>query len=162
LENALAQHQNSIPVSLVSSQLQSRDDRHLLHHYDHVVAPNMVWADLPNNPWRHTIIPMALQSPPLLYSILAFASKHLNAMMITSPREGFSNAVFSSTNNFQERAVKLLAREILEINLSQNSATSNKNLSTTRSNVILATMLVLTNVETVYPGRSSTHPTFTY
>lgn len=144
-------------MPLVSNQLQSLEHRRLLHHYDHIVAPNMAWADCQENPWRHIIIPLALQSPPLLNAILAFAAKHLNAITFSNSRETTSIAPARLSDKFQQHAMKLLAQEIRQfatMDLSHSPTNANEEVSRTHRNALLATMLVLCNVETVWPGKS--------
>ncbi|KAE9372745.1 hypothetical protein N431DRAFT_457438 [Stipitochalara longipes BDJ] len=148
---------NTIPKSLLPFQIQSSDERHLLHHYDHIVASNMAWADCHENPWRHIIIPLALESPPLLNAILAFAAKHINAISMSASKESTAIMHICCHERFQQKAVKLLAREIQEFATERDfRASSNipKDISHNRSNAILATMLVLCNVETVWPDSS--------
>lgn len=147
-----------VPNSLILFQLHNADERRLLYHYDHVVAPNMAWANSPENPWRHVIIPLALESPPLLNAILAFAAKHINAVSFPTSKESTSVMPVFFPDTFQQRAIKLLAREIQELAVAEsspNSITGDQNFFGNRSNVILATMLVLCNVETVWPGQFS-------
>ena len=48
--------------------------RELLHHYTNVVAAQMVWVDSAQNPFREIIIPLAMQSPALMLSILSIAA----------------------------------------------------------------------------------------
>jgi hypothetical protein len=144
------------PWPLLPFQLQRSDERRLLHHYDHIVASNMAWADCVENPWRHIIIPLALESPPLLNAILAFAAKHLNAVSFSASKESTSMVPLPFPDSFQQKAMKLLAREIQEFAKEKDSQASSgmrKNQSRDRSNAILATMLVLCNVETVWPGQ---------
>jgi hypothetical protein len=115
----------------------------------------MAWADWLENPWRHIIIPLALESPPLLNAILAFAAKHLNAVSLSASRETISIMPISP-DIFQQKALKLLAREIQELSRDKDSVTSGirKDLNQNRPNAILATILVLCNVETVWPGQT--------
>ena len=146
---------NTIPQQLLTLQLQKSDERHLLHHYDHIVASNMAWVDCHENPWRHIIIPLALESPPLLNAILAFAAKHINAVSMSGSKKSTAMMPISYPERFQQKAVKLLAREIQEFAAGkdfQASSNTSKDISRNRSNAILATMLVLCNVETVWPG----------
>jgi hypothetical protein len=147
---------SSIPNSLVPFKLQNTDERRLLHHYDHIVAPNMAWTNSPENPWRHIIIPLALVSPPLLNAILAFAAKHINAVTLSTLQESTSVIPVILPETFQQRAMNLLAREIQELaaaEIPQTSSTWDQKAFANRSNSILATMLVLCNVETVWPGQ---------
>lgn len=146
----------AIPKPIFPSQLQSSKERYLLHHYDQIVAPNMAWADCQENPWRHIIIPLALESPPLLNAILAFAAKHINAVSFSASRESTSVMPVSFPDSFQQRAMNLLAREIQKFTTEKSSRASvdmHKDVTRNRSNAILATMLVLCNVETVWPGQ---------
>jgi hypothetical protein len=145
----------TIPKLLLPFQLQRSDERYLLHHYDHVVASNMAWADCHENPWRHIIIPLALESPPLLNAILGFAAKHINAVSLSTSRKSMSIMPFTYPDKFQQKAVKLLAQEIKKFATetgSQVSSDIRRDVSRNRKNAILATMLVLCNVETVWPG----------
>jgi len=147
---------SKIPKPFFSSQLQNSKERYLLHHYDQIVAPNMAWADCQENPWRYIIIPLALESPPLLNAILAFAAKHINAVSFSASRESTLVMPVSSPDSFQQRAMNLLAREIQKFTTEKSSCASvdmHKYVIRNRSNAILATMLVLCNVETVWPGQ---------
>jgi hypothetical protein len=147
---------SAIPKSLVPFQLNTPNERRLLYHYDHIVAPNMAWADCLENPWRLVIIPLALESPPLLNAILAFAAKHVNALSFSNSMDSTSIVPIFVPDTFQQRAMKLLAREIQELASAESCPspfTLDQNISRNRSNAILATMLVLCNVETVWPGQ---------
>jgi hypothetical protein len=146
---------STIPMPLVFDQLQITEQRHLLYHYDHVVAPNMAWADCPENPWRHIIIPLALQSPPLLNAVLAFGAKHINAVAFANTGEGTSIVLAPPSDKFQLQAMKLLAQEVRKFatkDISQPFSNVSKEASQNHRNALLATMLVLCNVETVWPG----------
>ena len=146
---------STIPTPLVFYQLQSTEQRRLLHHYDHVVAPNMAWADCPENPWRHIIIPLALQSPPLLNAVLAFAAKHINAVAFANTGESTSIMLAPPSDKFHQQAMKLLAQEVRKFatkDISQPFSNVGEAASQNLKNALLATMLVLCNVETVWPG----------
>lgn len=88
-------------------------------------------------------------------AIFAFAAKHFNAILLSASRETTSIMPISS-DIFQQKALKLLAREIQEFAKEKDSVSLGiqKCLNQNRSNVILATMLVLCNVETVWPGQT--------
>lgn len=147
---------STVPEPLLAFQLLGADERRLLYHYDQIVASNMAWADCHENPWRHIIIPLALESPPLLNAILAFAAKHINAVSFSASRKKMSMIPVSFPERFQQNAVALLAREIQEFAKEKDSLgyfDMTKTISRNRSNAILATMLVLCNVETVWPGQ---------
>lgn len=146
----------TIPKSVMYCALQNNGHRRLLHHYDHIVAPNMAWADSPGNPWRHIIIPMAFQSPALLSAILAFAAKHIDAIKFSNQSKTVSNMPSTQVNVLQQRAMKLLAQEVQDLTRTTNSGGifETKSVLWNRTNAILATMLVLANVETVWPDSS--------
>lgn len=156
IQRSLSPGIRTIPTPLLSFQLQNSNERRLLYHYDQVVASNMAWADCPENPWRHIIIPMALESPPLMNAILAFAAKHINAVSFSALKQ--KNAVLPTLTPglFQQKAMMLLAQEVKDLADQKGSPTSvgvTKGVSLSRSNAIMATMLVLCNVETVWPGQ---------
>ena len=140
---------STIPMPLVPSQLENPAERRLLYHYNHNVAPNMAWLDCSENPWRSVIVPLALESPPLLNAILAFAAKHINAVTFATSKNTLQVAPVSQPHGFQQQAIKLLAREIQELASAKFGPSS---VPRNRSNALLATMLVLCNVETVWPG----------
>ncbi|KAL4879482.1 hypothetical protein BJY04DRAFT_193524 [Aspergillus karnatakaensis] len=51
---------------------------HLHHHFFHKVVPRMRWVDLPDNPWRKTIQPMAEGSLCLRVAMASHAAAHLS------------------------------------------------------------------------------------
>lgn len=104
----------TIPTPLLNFQLQRPEEGRLLHRYDTIVASIMAWADWLENPWRHIILPVALESPPLLNAILAFAAKHLNTVSLSASRE-ITSIIPIHSDNFQQKVLKLLAREIQEL-----------------------------------------------
>ena len=110
--------------------------------------------DSPGNPWRHIIIPMAFQSPALLSAILAFAAKHIDAIKFSNQSKPISNMPSTQVSVLQQRAMKLLAQEVQDLTRTTNSGgiLETKSVLWNRTNAILATMLVLANVETVWPG----------
>jgi hypothetical protein len=153
----LAFANSQIPPQLNLEYLQSSEEKRLVHHYDMVVAPNMAWADWSENPWRNIIIPLAFQSPPLLNAILAFAAKHMNALA-SSEMGKLASIVPSRTSDIlQERAMVLLAQEIRKMAMAGNAvpSTGSNVAHETNRNALLATMLVLCNVETVWPGKET-------
>ncbi|KAH9215441.1 hypothetical protein DL95DRAFT_408618 [Leptodontidium sp. 2 PMI_412] len=70
--------------SFAGDVLQETTARRLFHHYGQTIAASMVWVDAPENQWRTTMMSMALQSTPLLLSILAFAAEHLSSATLSS------------------------------------------------------------------------------
>jgi len=113
----------------------------------------MVWTDWQeqDNPWRNQIMPMVLKSPALLNAVLAFASKHISAIANSNANLELSRNEFGQSNVFMQQALNLLAVEL------QPLLSSIDRLEVGAQdcvNQVLATMLVLINVETVWPGQS--------
>jgi Fungal specific transcription factor domain len=130
--------------------LQDSSARHLLHHYDQAVAGTMVWFDGTENPWRNTMLPMAIESPSLLLSILGLAAEHLHARMRAN---NYSSASHQSSlmlsRNYREKGLELLAREL------QDEVRTGNNFGLARrgpANSTLATILFQCYCETVHPG----------
>jgi hypothetical protein len=153
---ALAQYPPKLALRAFSSPLlESRRVRYLLHHYNNVVAANMTWADSPENGWRDIIIPMALQFPLVLNSILAFAAKHISAMSSSPPTDTLSRIAAGYSEVYGNQALRLLVQELQPL-----AAATPGDLSHYLAdghtiewyNSLLAAILVLCNVETVRPG----------
>lgn len=143
--------------SFSSPPLESRNIRFLLHHYDQVVAANMTWADTPENQWRDVIVPMAIESPLVLLSVLAFAAKHVSAMAQFALLDEESKKAAKYSRIYGNQALKLLTQELRLVTSVDQSKSCTSLLDThprRRYNSLLATMLVLCNVETVRPGES--------
>lgn len=64
-------------VCYSGSPFEDAMSRELVHHYDRYFAPQMVWVDSEDNPFRKIIIPLALQSPALMMSIFSVAAGDL-------------------------------------------------------------------------------------
>jgi hypothetical protein len=143
--------------SFSSPPLESRNGRFLLHHYDQVVAANMTWADTSENPWRDIIVPMAIESPLVLLSVLTFAAKHVSAMAQFASLDEESRKAAEYSRMYGNQTLKLLAQELRLLTSADQTKSSTSLLGTQASqryNSLLATMLVLCNVETVRPGES--------
>lgn len=142
-------------LNFPSPLLQNYNVRFLLHHYNQVVAANMTWADSSENEWRDVIIPMALESPLVLSSILAFAAKHISAMANSTSMERLLEDASNYSMVYRNQALNLLARELRQLT-SENHGSSSISIvqdnTRQRYNILLAAMLVLCNVETVKPG----------
>lgn len=141
--------------SFTSPPLESQNVRFLLHHYNQVVAANMTWADSSDNPWRDIIIPMAMESPLVLLSILTFASKHISAMAQSALLEAEARKAADYSKLYGNQALKLLAQELRTLrSLDQGKTSTSLVVSHARRryNSLLVAMLVLCNVETVKPG----------
>jgi hypothetical protein len=90
--------------------LQDSSVRRLLDHYDHSVAATMVWVDSHENPWRNIMLPLAIESPPLLLSMLALSAEHLAARMRSSRVETCNEPILS--RKYRDKSLELLARQV--------------------------------------------------
>jgi hypothetical protein len=90
--------------------------RQLMHHYTQVVAPQMVWIDSVQNPFRQLTMPLALQSPALMMSILSVAAGDLWARSQESSHEAEDSR--QPWDRYQRRALGHLASHLKEENRS--------------------------------------------
>lgn len=77
--------------SFFSPLLENPIFRFFFHHYDQTLVAYMAWADCTDNPWRTIMTPMAMESPSVLFSILAFAAKHVHKPIRQSVPESVTN-----------------------------------------------------------------------
>lgn len=49
----------------------------LMHHFQHDISKKLVWVDVPTNPWRQVIMPLAWASQTVLHAVLALSSEDL-------------------------------------------------------------------------------------
>lgn len=49
----------------------------LLYHFQHDMSKKLVWVDIPTNPWRQVIMPLAWASRTVLHAVLALSSEDL-------------------------------------------------------------------------------------
>lgn len=144
----------SIP-SFKTGILQERTARSLFHHYGKTIAATMVWVDGPDNHWRSTMMSMALQSTPLLLSILAFAAEHLASATLSSCL-ALKNDLIMRAKAYGNSALSLLASDMRSTAITFKSLTSDEKIMASRhevANAILASMLILCNMETVRPSK---------
>jgi hypothetical protein len=136
-----------------SGILQDSTSRFLFHHYGTIIAPSMVWVDCLENQWRTIIMPMALHSTPLLVSVLAFAAEHLSALL---PDDQISGNPYSRRQNaYRDRALRLLASDMRSDAITSGVIPTSETTLSYRNNItnsVLASILVLCNLETVRPG----------
>ncbi|EXJ58423.1 hypothetical protein A1O7_05848 [Cladophialophora yegresii CBS 114405] len=128
--------------------LQGRPVRELLHYFDHHVATVMPWVDGPENPWRKLLLPLALESESLLLALLALSAEHY-----TSRRDSSwpLNGGFLSSN-YRDRSLQLLARD-LRAEVIEDANSPRK----TQASTILATILVLCNLEMIRCDTTTWH-----
>lgn len=142
--------------SFAGDVLQETTARRLFHHYGQTIAASMVWVDGPENQWRTTMMSMALQSTPLLLSILAFAAEHLSSATLSSCA-ALKKDLTMRAKNYGDSALSLLTSDM------RSAAIMSESLIATEggliphnevANSVLASMLILCNMETVRPGKS--------
>lgn len=133
--------------------LRDNTARHLFHHYGQIIAATMAWVDTPKNQWRSTMISLALQSTPLLLSMLAFAAEHLSSVMLQSC-SSFKEDLTRRAHNYRDSALTLLASDLRSTTLISASLDSiDRGISRNEIvNPVLASMLMLCNMETIRPG----------
>jgi hypothetical protein len=98
---------------------------------------------------------MAIESPLVLLSILTFAAKHVSTMAHSALLMDESSRAAQYSRMYGSQALKLLAQELRPLTLDDQNGSAASRLDTQarrRHNTLLATMLVLCNVETVRPG----------
>ena len=126
--------------------LQNAEARRLMHHYHQYVAATLVWIDDSDNPWRKYILPLAMRSPALMFSILALAAEHLSKHAIVSEQGTTQSSMI--TNPYRDQGLKLLAQQLKQELQAESSIPSD----TTKS--MLATMLVFCQLEMIHSDSS--------
>ncbi|KAH8803337.1 fungal-specific transcription factor domain-containing protein, partial [Xylogone sp. PMI_703] len=143
---------NSVPDS-VSAILQDSISCRLFHHYGQTIAASMAWIDGPDNAWRTIIMPLALQSPALLISVLAFAAEHLSALL--PENAALRGTLAHRVGKYRDLALILVTsimRSVTAMSESETMAMTGVKYDSHLVNSVLASMLVLCNMETVRPG----------
>ncbi|KAG4437910.1 hypothetical protein IFR05_006629 [Cadophora sp. M221] len=139
--------------SFANGVLQERTARRLFDHYGQTIAASMVWIDGPENRWRTTMMSMALQSTPLLLSILAFAAEHLSSATLSSYAP-LKRDLTMRAKNYGNSALSLLTSDMRSATIMSESLMSNEGGLVPHNEVansVLASMLILCNMETVRP-----------
>ncbi|KUJ12603.1 uncharacterized protein LY89DRAFT_738377 [Mollisia scopiformis] len=131
----------SLPESI-----QDPVSRQLLHHFNQILAPLLAWVDSTDNPWQNIILPLAIESPPLLHSLLAMAAGDISDRYYGCAHMA-ADTVYGFTRN-RNKALELLAEH-----LRQDLAVSNaSNLQSQANNHILASIVVLCYHEIKWPS----------
>ncbi|ETI22601.1 hypothetical protein G647_06677 [Cladophialophora carrionii CBS 160.54] len=137
-----------VTSQVLPDYLQGRPVRELLHYFDHHVATVMPWVDGPENPWRKLLLPLAFKSESLLLALLALSAEHY------ASRRGSSlplNDGFLSSN-YRDKSLQLLARDLrAEVIEDANPPRQ------TQASTILATILVLCNLEMIRCDTTTWH-----
>ncbi|RDW69919.1 hypothetical protein BP5796_08316 [Coleophoma crateriformis] len=123
--------------------------RRLLHHFNHDVARRLAWVDSSDNPWRNIILPMALESPSLMFSVLALSAGDISFKAPSGT--SLSSQSLSVSTQYRDKALELLALQLK----SETQGSDNNSLQTVDqkpANKVLATTLMLFNLEILQPG----------
>jgi hypothetical protein len=128
--------------------LQGRPVRELLHYFDHHVATVMPWVDGPDNPWRKLLLPLVFRSESLLLALLALSAEHYTSR--PDSRGPLHDGFLAS--KYRDRSLLLLARDLrAEVIEDTNPARQ------TQASTILATILVLCNLEMIRCDTTTWH-----
>ncbi|KAL6242556.1 hypothetical protein RBB50_010696 [Rhinocladiella similis] len=95
--------------SLESPHLSQPGAVPLLDHFTQVVASQLVWYDDDTNPWRNLIVPLALDSPTLLTTILAMASGNIVSRLQGDHQH--TRNILRSMQLHREQALRLLSKD---------------------------------------------------
>ncbi|KAK0119258.1 hypothetical protein ONS96_012317 [Cadophora gregata f. sp. sojae] len=112
----------------------------------------MAWVDTPENQWRSTMISLALQSTPLLLSVLAFAAEHLFSVTFSNC-SALKEDLKRRAHDYRDLALGLLASDMRSTSIAPESLKHIKDEFCRKDivNSILASMLMLCNMETIRP-----------
>jgi hypothetical protein len=144
-----------IPMMLsMYPELQTHGVKELVHHYDHNLAPTLVWVDSFNNPWRNVILPLAYAEPSLLFSVLALAAEHLSQRASEDSLQRIHH--HNNACMFRDRSLKLLANHLKDEMQGRYDGRPERQRERKRdlpnatfTKIILATMLMLVQYEMV-------------
>jgi len=128
--------------------LQDRPVRQLIHYYDNVVATVMPWVDGPDNPWRTLLLPLTMKSQSLLLALLALSAEHYCSR--SNSAWPVDHGFLSS--NYRDRSLHLLAQD-LRTEIVEDASPARQ----TQASGILATILVLCNLEMIRCGTATWH-----
>ncbi|KIW18502.1 hypothetical protein PV08_02790 [Exophiala spinifera] len=117
----------------------------LVQYYDHVVAPQMVWIDSSENPFRHVVIPLAIQTPVLMTSILTLASGDLRVRSHGIYASEF--AVSSRLESYQEETLVRLARHLKDATEAPATTQTVADISPTAGNVLATFLMIYLSVK---------------
>lgn len=131
----------NLSPSPYSGLLKDISVRRLIHYYDHAIAATRAWVDSPDNSWRNIIIPLAMNSPLLLHSVLALSAEHMSARVPSSGLE---------PGRYRRKSLKLLSQALSsELHTEPPIADSTPGHHQDSANEILAALLVLCSLEMV-------------
>ncbi|KIW10124.1 hypothetical protein PV08_11084 [Exophiala spinifera] len=135
-------------TNLENPQLSQSGAAFLLNHFTRVVANQLVWYDDDANPWRNLIVPLALDSPTLLTTILAIASG--NIVSRTQGDNQHTGKIYRSMQFHREQALRLLSKDIRVM----SNLTSTKSWQPSHSrwgDATLASVILLSYLEIHFP-----------
>lgn len=87
MDNNPVSHADTVPrvLSLLPTQRRAEGDSMLLSYFESVICSSSTFLDDLRNPYRHVLLPMALQSQGLFHATLAISA---NTLRLTSPGYG--------------------------------------------------------------------------
>lgn len=107
----------------------------------------MPWVDGPNNKWRVTIIPLAMQCPALFFAVLALSAEHQSKKTSVPANAGTTQIVY-----YRDKSLALLAEDLRQEVLEGCGKPPND-----RRSGILASILILCQLEMIQTDGSLWH-----
>lgn len=130
----------------ITDSLHSTSSRQLLHHFNQILAPQLAWVDSTDNPWQSIILPLALQSPSLMHSLLAMAAGDISDRHYGCAHMA-ADTLYGFTRN-RNRALELLSEHLKQ----ELSSTKTNSGQPQLNNHILASIVVLCYHEIKWPS----------
>ncbi|KIV87780.1 hypothetical protein PV11_03302 [Exophiala sideris] len=123
-----------------SSALEDHTARRLLHHYSTILSSKLPWIDSIDNPWRSIILPMATDSPSVLFSVLSMAAEDLTSKLTNA---SVSNNFSHDATIYRQKAIELLTCDMAKGLTHVGHDSANPEAIT----MALAAALILCNLE---------------
>ncbi|KAJ5948463.1 hypothetical protein N7454_001770 [Penicillium verhagenii] len=130
-----------MPISRGLNSYTDHTTMELMHHFYQNVSGKLAWVDLPTNPWKQVIIPLAWASRTVLHAVLALSSEDMASKFeLSHPRRQYLQRI---SRNLRNQALVSLAEQIGGM----RKEDSNSELDSIHSQYALASTLILYNVE---------------
>ncbi|KAJ5084744.1 hypothetical protein NUU61_009323 [Penicillium alfredii] len=113
----------------------------LMHHFHQNISVKLAWVDVPTNPWRKVIIPLAWASETVLYAVLALSSEDLASKFQQDHRR--HQHLQGVSLRLRNQALSSLAKQIGHMRQEASIA----GLAPKKVQYALASALLLYNVE---------------
>ncbi|KAI1620018.1 fungal-specific transcription factor domain-containing protein [Exophiala viscosa] len=122
------------------SALEGNTAHRLLHHYSTILSSKLPWIDSFDNPWRSIILPMAMNSPSVMFSVLSMAAEDLTSKLDhVSVPNNFSH----DATTYRQKAIELLTCDMTRGMTHRDHSSANPETIT----MTLAAALILCNLE---------------